>query len=734
MSRTQDISHTGRTHIGGTQPINNMGFSREFRALNDMFTDQFQRLTMEMRAQSAPDKLTNFAGDGNKTFIAWSRAMERASVMLQADDDRMRVLTLQTLSGQAAEYAARVIKDSPEITWSDLKDKLRVRYSDTADMLYARQSLKQTKQQKRESVQNFYDRLLALAEESYTNADLQSTIVQQQLVDLFTDGLTNDKIAKKLIKQNPEKLPAALEIAKKEQQYMRTLEFRRRDVTTHKPMEIDMQYINSIQSQITSLRQMVNSIQNRINNLLPPQAHTFSNWPLSYAHSQQNMRYGKHNNQHLNPHYAPSQHNSHRSLPPPPNQLRPHTPFTRTNHVNQLRPKWTPNGRPVCLSSQKPGHLKRNCKSQTHPRQAMYSKQNNTSFTCKARRQPDKLHMDKSVNSGPTNVNHAEAQTPIASFTIGKLTTHAIIDTGADISIIADSFYKCIPNKYIVSKTLFSENEGNCRSATGHQMKCLCEATISFKLGNLFFTHKFTVIKHFDHKILIGSDFLANNNAKIDYYNRTLFINRKAIKLARKCDANKIHFEHYLIRTSTKIRIPPRSMVTFKGNIEHGCPKGDYLATMLDNCPDLSDQVGLTMPNTAIRVSNKNQRVTILSLFNYTDSLMTVGNNVAVATLERATILQPLSDTPEAANQANVNKPIQPDIGTAPEHERREICKLINEFSDIFVEKDIELGRTNVIEMRLDTGDTKPIRQRPYRVPLTQRPLVEKHKKCWTPG
>ena len=224
-----------------------MGFSREFRAQNAMFTDQFQRLTMEMRAQSAPGKMTNFAGDGNKTFIAWSRGMERASVMLQADDERMRVLTLQTLSGQALEYATRVIKDNPGITWTDLKDKLHAHYRDLSDILYARQSLKHINQQKCESVQNFYDRLLALAEESYTNAELQSTIVQQQLVELFTDGLTNDKIAKKLIKQNPEKLPAALEIAKKEQQYMRTLEFRRRDVTTHKPMEIDMQYINSIQ-------------------------------------------------------------------------------------------------------------------------------------------------------------------------------------------------------------------------------------------------------------------------------------------------------------------------------------------------------------------------------------------------------------------------------------------------------------------------------------------------------
>ena len=133
---------------------------------------------------------------------------------------------------------------------------------------------------------------------------------------------------------------------------------------------------------------MVNSIQNRINNLLPPQAHTFSNWPQSYAHSQQNLPFAEHNNQHLNPHYTPSQHNSHQSLshryappqhnghhprqstfnhprPSTLNQPRPHTSFNRTNPVSRSPPKWTPDGRPVCLSCQRPGHIRRDCRSLT---------------------------------------------------------------------------------------------------------------------------------------------------------------------------------------------------------------------------------------------------------------------------------------------------------------------------------------------------------------------------------
>ena len=45
---------------------------------------------------------------------------------------------------------------------------------------------------------------------------------------------------------------------------------------------------------------------------------------------------------------------------------------------------------------------------------------------------------------------------------------------------------------------------------------------------------------------------------------------------------------------------------------------------------------------------------------------------------------------------------------------------------DLCAEKDTELGKTITIKMKIDTGDHKPIKLKPYRTPFTNRPIVGK--------
>ena len=54
------------------------------------------------------------------------------------------------------------------------------------------------------------------------------------------------------------------------------------------------------------------------------------------------------------------------------------------------------------------------------------------------------------------------------------------------------------------------------------------------------------------------------------------------------------------------------------------------------------------------------------------------------------------------------------------------IKDLIEQNSDLFVQKDTQLGHTDTVKMHIDTGDHPPIKNRPYRVPLNKRPVVDK--------
>ena len=201
-----------------------------------VLTEHFTKLEQEMRAAGAHSRIGTFSGEGSGTkFVQWTKDLERLKIALNADDERMRFMALQTLSGQAAEYASSLIRAEPDLSWDRLKRQLRDRYSDLADVLYARQRLKRLSQKKGESVQNFFQRILSLAEESYPGQDIRQPVLQEQLMEIFVDGLTEASMAKRLLRVRPDTLNHALRLATQEQSANRTFQLRRGE----EEMEVD---------------------------------------------------------------------------------------------------------------------------------------------------------------------------------------------------------------------------------------------------------------------------------------------------------------------------------------------------------------------------------------------------------------------------------------------------------------------------------------------------------------
>jgi len=61
------------------------------------------------------------------------------------------------------------------------------------------------------------------------------------------------------------------------------------------------------------------------------------------------------------------------------------------------------------------------------------------------------------------------------------------------------------------------------------------------------------------------------------------------------------------------------------------------------------------------------------------------------------------------------------------EGEQAQLRSLVAEYRDIFALSPDELGRTGLVQHHIDTGDSPPIRQRPYRVSEHQRGIIEEH-------
>ncbi len=61
------------------------------------------------------------------------------------------------------------------------------------------------------------------------------------------------------------------------------------------------------------------------------------------------------------------------------------------------------------------------------------------------------------------------------------------------------------------------------------------------------------------------------------------------------------------------------------------------------------------------------------------------------------------------------------------ENEKGLLQKLLERFVHLFAEDDLDLGRTSTVKHKIDTEDAQPIRQRAYRVPLSQRNTLLAH-------
>jgi hypothetical protein len=59
------------------------------------------------------------------------------------------------------------------------------------------------------------------------------------------------------------------------------------------------------------------------------------------------------------------------------------------------------------------------------------------------------------------------------------------------------------------------------------------------------------------------------------------------------------------------------------------------------------------------------------------------------------------------------------------EGEFQELRELLAEYEDIFAKDDEDYGRTNKVYHRIDTGDARPIRQSPERIPLAKQAEVK---------
>ena len=194
-----------------------------------------------------------FNGSSAANYRRWRKDMSRAAIERQPVDHAfMRRLVTRTVTDIAADFWQEVRNNDPNINWPAIQDVFRERFSNFVDAQLSLQTLMKLKQERKQTLHAFAQKIIETAHEAYNDRDYATPIVTRQLRDIFIDGLRCHKTSQHLIREDVPDLPAALNRAVRQELLHQT--FKVRQVNTDskgrhvEDMEIDTIEISEIES------------------------------------------------------------------------------------------------------------------------------------------------------------------------------------------------------------------------------------------------------------------------------------------------------------------------------------------------------------------------------------------------------------------------------------------------------------------------------------------------------
>ena len=145
-------------------------------------------------------------------------------------------MAFQSATGAVSWFIERYMNANPHNTWEKLKRQLTARFNDVTDPQFALSLLRKLMQKPGENIQVFAECNLCLAEEAFLGQ--AGDMVEQQLIETFVDGISNDQLKLKILRDRPNMLQGAISLVTNEQNLWARVALSHQVRNEH-PMEVD---------------------------------------------------------------------------------------------------------------------------------------------------------------------------------------------------------------------------------------------------------------------------------------------------------------------------------------------------------------------------------------------------------------------------------------------------------------------------------------------------------------
>ena len=306
---------------------------------------------------------------------------------------------------------------------------------------------------------------------------------------------------------------------------------------------------------------------------------------------------------------------------------------------------------------------------------------------------------------------------------VDSIPTACLIDTGSTITVLDARKFHQIPE---ADRPVLRETS-RLKMADGSIVRPLGKAEFIFDIGSKTIKHEMTVAD-IESQVILGFDFLSKHKCSLDLEKEILRVGNKSIK----CNSENAEQSVCRIRVADKVFVPAESEIVIKSFVE-GDSFNDCLVLIEPVSTSMSEQ-GILVARTIAK--SKNGFVP-LRLINISKQPQILQKNMQAAVCELVDSVYSSEAEYAEINKICVEKvqnvelpeymePILRSCDGLSDEQMIRVKQLLAKHLQVFAKSKTDLGRTDLITHKINTGDARPVKQAPRRIPLAKRDAAEK--------
>ena len=309
---------------------------------------------------------------------------------------------------------------------------------------------------------------------------------------------------------------------------------------------------------------------------------------------------------------------------------------------------------------------------------------------------------------------------------VGGVETLLLVDSGATLSIIPKSLWLDMTK----GGSELMGYSGDVAAANGGGMVILGKWQTVCQLDSLALVAEFLVADVPAQEILLGFDFLTKYGALLDFGKKECRVMGKLLPLLVPADMDTPK----TVIVSTNTVIPPRSETIIMGKMESVCAPGRV--GMLEPSDSVANHCNVMVARVVCTIDQDSVPVRVI---NVTNEALTLKGGMKLGMLHtdievanRAEHLGGTDNSGAPSGSWSVDSLLS-HLGLHQKgfevQELAAVRDLLRRNLSVFSTGDHDLGRTHLTLHQIDTGNAKPVKLPPRRIPLHLQQEVAEHLK-----